>query len=133
MALREGFKLNYSRLILALLAWAAAFAFGAYLGRYLRWFADFLLAVPIGLMVYLLTFKPFRNLRRERIRCLNCGRRFTIKIPVNNFITGFARGDSQPSLMPNERSMLITHKRCGKSMYVLYRETPPMELLVKGG
>ena len=131
--MKDRFRLNYARFFLAVSVWLVAFLFGIYAGRYLKWFSDFLLAVPIGILVYLLSSRPFKNLRRERVRCLNCGRMFSVKIPVNNFITGFAKGDVEPKPYPNERTLLVTHSRCGRSMYVFYRETPPLELLSKEG
>jgi hypothetical protein len=133
MALKDKLKPEAGRFFLALAVGIVTIIFAHYGERYLKIFADLVLGGLMGLIVYFLASKPFRNLRRERIRCVNCGRRFTIKIPVNNFITGFAKGDTQPQVYPNEKALLITHRRCGKPMYVFYRETPPLEVLAKRG
>lgn len=131
MALKDKFKPSASRLFLAMGVGMLTILFAYYGGKHAEIFTDMILGGFVGVILYFLTSKPFKNLRRERIRCVNCGRRFTIKIPVNNFITGFARGDEKPQVYPNEKALLITHSRCGKPMYVFYRETPPLEVLAK--
>jgi len=131
MALKDKLRPETSRLFLAMGVGIATILFAYYGGKHAEIFTDIVLGGLVGVILYFLTSKPFRNLRRERIRCVNCGRRFTIKIPVNNFITGFARGDTKPQVYPNEKTLLITHKKCGKPMYVFYRETPPLEVLAK--